>query len=125
MVCVCVCVVCMNESFQLSTNRSLEHFPELLVFREIHSVVGFPGGSVVKNLPANEGDTGLIPGAGRSPGVGSSNLLQLFLPGKFHGQRSLAGYSPRGGRVEHDLVTKPPPMFCGKVLSHTKIANLH
>ena len=66
----------MNESFQLSANRSLEHFPELLVFREIHSVVGFPGGSVVKNLPANEGDTGLIPGAGRSPGVGSSNLLE-------------------------------------------------
>ena len=56
--------------------ESLEHFPELLVFREIHSVVGFPGGSVVKNLPANEGDTGLIPGSGRSPGVGSSYLLQ-------------------------------------------------
>ena len=42
----------------------------------LQSVVGFPGGSVVKNLPANEGDTGLIPGAGRSPGVGSSNLLE-------------------------------------------------
>ena len=26
----------------------------------------FPGGSVVKNLPANAGDTGLIPGLGRS-----------------------------------------------------------
>ena len=28
--------------------------------------LGFPGGSVVKNLPANAGDTGLIPGLGRS-----------------------------------------------------------
>ena len=28
---------------------------------------GFPSGSVVKNLPANAGDTGLIPGPGRSP----------------------------------------------------------
>ena len=28
--------------------------------------MGFPGGSVVKNLPANPGDTGLIPGLGRS-----------------------------------------------------------
>ena len=28
--------------------------------------LGFPGGSVVKNLPANTGDTGLIPGRGRS-----------------------------------------------------------
>ena len=28
---------------------------------------GFPGGSAVKNPPANAGDTGLIPGVGRSP----------------------------------------------------------
>ena len=27
---------------------------------------GFPGDSLVKNLPANAGDTGLIPGLGRS-----------------------------------------------------------
>ena len=27
---------------------------------------GFPGGSVVKDLPANEGDTGSIPGPGES-----------------------------------------------------------
>ena len=31
---------------------------------------------MVKNLPANAGDTGLIPGSGRSPGVGNGNLLQ-------------------------------------------------
>ena len=41
-------------------------------------------------------DIGLIPGLGRYPGVGNGNLLQYFLPGKFHGQRSLAGYSPWG-----------------------------
>ena len=28
---------------------------------------GFPGGSVVKKLPANARDVGLIPGLGRSP----------------------------------------------------------
>ena len=28
--------------------------------------MGFPGGLVVKNLPASAGDTGLIPGLGRS-----------------------------------------------------------
>ena len=32
-------------------------------------------GSVVKNLPANAGDTGLIPGSRRSPGEGNSNPL--------------------------------------------------
>jgi len=37
---------------------------------------GFPGGSVVKNLPAVAGDVGLLPGLGRSPGEGSGNLLQ-------------------------------------------------
>ena len=37
---------------------------------------GFPGGSVVKNPPANAGDTGLIPGLGRSPGEGYGNPLQ-------------------------------------------------
>ena len=37
---------------------------------------GFPGGSVVKNLPENAGNVGLIPGLGRFPGVGNGNLLQ-------------------------------------------------
>ena len=57
----------------------------------------FPGGLVVKNLPANAGDLSLIPGLGRSPGKGNGNPLTLvFLPGKAHGQRSLVGYSPWG-----------------------------
>ena len=40
-----------------------------------------PGGTVVKNPPANEGDArdmGLIPGLGRSPGVGKGNSLPYF-----------------------------------------------
>ena len=39
----------------------------------------FPGGAVVKNLPANAGDTRdacSIPGSGRSPGIGNGNPLQ-------------------------------------------------
>ena len=42
---------------------------------------GFPGGSVVKNLPANAGDVGdvdLTPGSGSSPGEGNGNLCQYF-----------------------------------------------
>ena len=35
-----------------------------------------PGGSVVKNLLANVGNMGLIPGLGRSPGEGSGHPLQ-------------------------------------------------
>ena len=36
----------------------------------------FPGGTVVKNPPANAGDAGLIPGLRRSPGDGNGNPLQ-------------------------------------------------
>ena len=39
-------------------------------------IQGFPGGSVIKNTPANTGDVGLIPGSGRSPGEGNGNPLQ-------------------------------------------------
>ena len=39
---------------------------------------GFPGSSMVKNLPANAGDTGSIPGSGRSPGGGNDNPLQYY-----------------------------------------------
>ena len=36
----------------------------------------FPDGTVVKNLPANAGDMGSIPGLGRSPEGGTGNPLQ-------------------------------------------------
>ena len=42
-------------------------------------IFGFPGGSVVKNSPAKAaatGDSGSIPGLGRSPGGGNGNALQ-------------------------------------------------
>ena len=48
---------------------------------------------VVKNLPANAGDVGLIPGSGRSHGEGNGNPFQYSYLEK---QRSLVGYSPWG-----------------------------
>ena len=53
---------------------------------------GFSGGSLIKNPPANSRDPSLIPGSQRFPGERNGNPLQ-FLPGKSHGQKSLAGYS--------------------------------
>ena len=41
-----------------------------------HLVQGFPGGSAVKNPPANAGDVASISGQGRSPGEGNGNPLQ-------------------------------------------------
>ena len=37
---------------------------------------GFPGGSAVKNPPANAGNMGLIPASRQSPGEGNGNPLQ-------------------------------------------------
>ena len=39
-------------------------------------LLGFPSGSVIKNLPASAGDMGTIPGSGRYPGQGNGNSLQ-------------------------------------------------
>ena len=49
------------------------------VLKAINLKEGFPGDSVVKNLPANAGDAGnmgSIPGSGRSPGEGNGNRPQ-------------------------------------------------
>ena len=54
----------------------------------------FPDGSAVKTPPAKAGDTGLIPGSGRSPGEGNGNPpTPVHLSGKSHGQRSMVAYS--------------------------------
>ena len=65
---------------------------------------------MIKNPPASAGDTrdgGLIAGLGTLPGLRRKQQPTLvFLPEKSHGQRSLAGYIPRGHkRVRHNLVT--------------------
>ena len=73
---------------------------------ELCRKLGFPGGSVVKNLPANA-DVCLIPGSGRFLRRRKEQPIPIFLSGKSHGYRSLVGYSPWGHkRVGHDLVTK-------------------
>ena len=52
---------------------------------------------VVKNLPANAGDIRdmhSMTGSVRSPGGRNGKPLPVFLPGEFHGQRSLVYSSP-------------------------------
>ena len=66
-------------------------------------MLGFPGGSLVKNPPAMQetGNPGSIPRWRRSPGGGKWQPTPVFLPGKSHKQRSWAGCSPQGHRVRH------------------------
>ena len=55
----------------------------------------FPGGSVVKNPPADAGDargSGSVSGLGRSPGESGGQPTSVIFPGKSRGQRSPEGY---------------------------------
>ena len=58
---------------------------------------------MVKNLPANAGDSGLIPGSGRSPGEGHGNLLQYSC---LENSTDIGAYSPWGRRVGQNWVTE-------------------
>ena len=61
----------------------------------------FPGGSVVKNPPANARGMGSTPGSERSPGEGNDNPFQYScLENPMDRERSLEGYSP--GVTESD-----------------------
>ena len=58
---------------------------------------------------ANAGDAeelGFYSSVGKIPWRKTWYPTPIFLPGKFHGQRSLADYSPRGRRVRHVLATE-------------------
>ena len=63
---------------------------------------------MVKTLPANAEDEGLIPGSARS----LEKEMAITLPGKSHGHRSLVAYSPWGSRrVRHDLTKQKQQQF--------------
>ena len=70
---------------------------------------GFPGGSVIKNSPANAGDTGdasSIPGSGRFSGVGNGNPLQCSCLQNSWTEEP-GGLQPMGlQRAGQDLATK-------------------
>ena len=62
------------------------------------SLLGFTGGSAGKESACNAGD----PGSGRFPWRRTWLSTLVFLPGEFHGHRSLAGYH-LWGRKESDM----------------------
>ena len=82
----------------------------------------FPGGSVVENLPANAGDIEFDPWVGKIPWRKQWQPTPVFLPAKFHGWRSLLGYSPWGHKtVRHhssDWTTTTKSVYMSLFLSH-------
>ena len=95
-------------SFNLGSSHLLMSFSVLLIWLQVvfsgrrntdifHLLgLGFPDGSVDKESTCNAGDTGLIPGLGRSPGGGNGNPLQYHCLGNPMTERRLASYSPWG-----------------------------
>ena len=69
-------------------------------------VLGFPGGSVVKNLSANAGDVGLIPGLGRSRGEGNGNHSSILVWEILWTEESGGLQSMGSQKVGRDLVSK-------------------
>ena len=74
-------------------------------FLHPHQVLwGFPGGSDDKEFACNAGDV-FSPWVGKIPWRREWLPTPVFLPGEFHGQRNLAGYSP-WGRKESDMTER-------------------
>ena len=84
------CVVFM----ELHSQRSLHTHWALVQVTDFFprwSLLCFPGGAAVRNPPANTGDTrgwGFGPWVGKIPWNRKWQATPVFLPGKFHGQRS-------------------------------------
>ena len=93
---------CTSDKLERSTFNHPQREPILPVWMDrCCTLLGLPGGTVVKKSSADIGDTGLIPGLGRDPAVGNGNPLQYScLENPI--DRGLVGYSPWGHRVRHD-----------------------
>ena len=81
-----------------------KHIYKICVPIHIYVITGFPGGSVVKNLPAMQElqDTSVRSLGWQyslEEGMGTHSSILAW---EFHGQRRLVGYSPQDCRIDHD-----------------------
>ena len=92
-----------NNAYFMKSSRwhwyTVKH--ETAALHTLHTLwfpLGFPGGTVVKNPPANAEDARDMfdPWVRRILWRRASQSAPVFLPEKSHGQRNLAGYSPWG-----------------------------
>ena len=67
---------------------------------------GFPGGLVVKHLPANAGGTGSVPESGRSPGEGNRNPLQYSCPENLMDRGAWRAIAHGVKKKRHDLAAQ-------------------
>ena len=91
-----------------------------------YDTLGFPGGSVVKNLPANAGRW--VQSLGREDPLEKKMATHssILLSGKSHGQRSLVSCKSKGSqRVRQDLATKQQQQIrhFGYMLTNDRLAH--
>ena len=92
----------------------------------------FPGASVVKNPPANAGDTGdtdSIPGLGRSPGRRNGNPLQYSCQEKSTDAKNVCAEHthnifPNTGRAVR-LVAQSCPILCDPMDCSPPVSSVH
>ena len=80
--------------------------------------MGFLAGSVVKNLPANTGDVGSIPGSGRSLGEGNGNLFQYSCLENSVDRGTWWAIVPGVPGVVYNLVAKQQPPVIYSEIKH-------
>ena len=83
--------------------------------------LGFPGGSAVKNPPAMQ-ETWVQSLSQQDPLEKEMPPTPVFLPGEFHGQKSLVGYSP-WGRKEIEWATNIFSDFSTIMCSSHQVGN--
>ena len=93
----------MNASFAININNTII-WTYISVNWLYEYLCYIPGGSEVKDLPANEGDMSLIPKSGRSPGEGNGNPLQHSVLGSPMDRGSWWTTVYGATRVRHSLV---------------------
>ena len=83
-----------TQVFQLQADSLSDELPGMPLSLSLHVIIciGFPSGSAVKNPPARqETRETKFQSPGQEDPLKEEMSTSVFLPGKFHGQRSLAG----------------------------------
>ena len=91
------------------------------------ATLGFPGGIVVKNLPANAGDArdlGSDPSVGKSRWSRKWQPTSVFLPGKFHGQMKLHGLQSMGVAKSQTQLSRHACTLCGSTVNNNTLHSL-
>ena len=126
--CCCCCSVAQSDSLW---PRGLQHTrlpcPSLSEFTQTHVHWGFPGGSVSKESACQyrrHKRCGFDPWVGKIPWKRKWQSTPIFLPRKFRGQRSLAGYSPVSVMPSNHLILCHPLLFLPSIFPSIRVFSM-